>query len=643
MEFNKTPPFRPPIPEASLSPQQCQVLDREVEDLLLKGAIEPTSPAGGFFSPIFAVPKKDGGWRPIINLRRLNGYIATPHFKMESIGSLKDVIQKGDFMGKLDLKDAYLSVPIAQEHRKYLRFAWKGRYYQFRSLPFGLASAPRTFTKLLCPVAAEMRSRGIRIIIYLDDILVLASSKSQLTEDLASVARQLEELGFTLNRKKCIWSPTQIIEFLGFIVNSLAMTIHLPHDKIEKIKKECRHVSHKQEVTACQLAHLVGLLSSSIPAIAPAPLHYRALQRLRNSALQQGRGSYDFPTRMDQESMGDLQWWIHEAGKVNGRPIVQPTADLVITSDASMTGWGATYQSMSTGGSWTRQERMCHINLLELKAVFIALQIFAAHHSNCHILSLVDNTTAIAYINHKGGTHSRAMSNLAIEIWEWCMARNLTIHAEHIPGCENIRADMESRRSVDPSDWCLNRTIFKSLEAKWGPFDVDLFAARHNKQLERFFSFRPDPQAEAIDALAQPWTNLRPYAFPPFILLGRIIRKIRQENVKEVVVIAPIWANQSWFPLLLGSLVDLPIALPEMPTLLSNPLGEPHPLILQDRLRLAAWKVSGVKSKIEIFLRKLSRSSALHGGMAPKNPTHLPGQSGYAGAVNGVLIPFQDL
>jgi len=75
----------------------------------------------------------------------------------------------------------------------------------------------------------------------------------------------------------------------------------------------------------------------------------------------------------NKESVRDHQWWIHEAKEVNGRPIVQPTADLVITSDASMTGWGATYQSMSTGGSWTRQERMCHINLLELKAVFIAL------------------------------------------------------------------------------------------------------------------------------------------------------------------------------------------------------------------------------------------------------------------------------
>ena len=178
----------------------------------------------------------------------------------------------------------------------------------------------------------------------------------------------------------------------------------------------------------------------------------------------------------------------------------------------------------------------------------------------------------------------------------------------------------ESRRSLDPSDWFLNRTIFKSLEAKWGPFDVDLFVAHHNKQLKRYFSFRPDPQAEGIDALAHLWSNLRPYVFQPFILLGRILHKIEQEGVKEVVLIAPIWANQPRFPRLLESLVDLPITLPGTPTLLRNPLGEPHPLVIQGCLRLAAWKVSGAKSKIEVFQRKLSRSSVLHGDMAPRNP-----------------------
>ena len=119
------------------------------------------------------------------------------------------------------------------------------------------------------------------------------------------------------------------------------------------------------------------------------------------------------------------------------------------------------------------------------------------------------------------------------------------------------------------------------------------------------------------DAYAQPWSNLRLYAFPPFILLGRINHKVRQENVEEVVVITLVWENQSWFPLLLWSLVDLPIILLEIPAFLSNPLGELHPLILQDRFRLAAWKVCRVESKIEAFLRMVSRSSSLHGGMAP--------------------------
>ena len=128
-----------------------------MEDLLLKDAIKPTFPTEDFFSPIFAVPKEDGGWCPVINLQRLNIYISTPHFKMESIASLKDVIQKGDFMGKLDLKDAYLSVPIAKEHQNFLKFTWESQPYQFESLSSGLSSAPRTFTKLLLPVGAEMR------------------------------------------------------------------------------------------------------------------------------------------------------------------------------------------------------------------------------------------------------------------------------------------------------------------------------------------------------------------------------------------------------------------------------------------------------------------------------------------------------
>ena len=163
-----------------MNPDQTVALDKEVQDLLEKEAIERISDPGGFYSPLFVVPKKDGGWRPIINLKQLNHFLDTTHFKMESILSLRDILKKDDYMIKVDLKDAYLTVPIHTSHRKYLRFSWNGSNYQFKVLPFGLSTAPRIFTKIMRPVMAKLREQGLRLIIYLDDILLVADSPEKL-------------------------------------------------------------------------------------------------------------------------------------------------------------------------------------------------------------------------------------------------------------------------------------------------------------------------------------------------------------------------------------------------------------------------------------------------------------------------------
>ena len=73
----------------------------------------------------------------------LNCYINTLHFKMESISSVRDIIQENDFMGRLDRKDAYLSVQMARYYRKYLRFQWQEENYEVKTLPFALAPAPK--------------------------------------------------------------------------------------------------------------------------------------------------------------------------------------------------------------------------------------------------------------------------------------------------------------------------------------------------------------------------------------------------------------------------------------------------------------------------------------------------------------------
>ena len=641
LEWMKHPPtLSLATPQRRVSLEEEAVLDKEVQDLLEKNAIELSS-NWGFFSQLFTVPKKGGGQRPIINLKRLNSFLDIKHFKMEGINTLRDILQERDWMGKLDLSDAYLTVPIHHKDRKYLKFHWRGQSYQFKSLPFGLATAPRTFTKVLHPVVSHLRSMGIRLIIYLDNILILSQSAETLRAHMSTVAQKLESLGFRLNTSKCEWEPTQLIEFLGFLVDSLPMKLSLPESKVYHVQKECRSILGKRMATPRQLARLIGMLTASIPAVMQAPLHYRALQRLRNRSLK--NSGYDQQVKIDIESRQDLLWWIHHFPLHNGKYLTTKVADVVITSDASTMGWGATYQNKHAGGPWSRQERKAHINFLELKAAFLALKSFVASRSHMHILLLMDNITAISFINHKGGTHSKVLSDLAIQIWTWCIQRNITLCAEHIPGIDNVGADRESRKQLGLAEWKLNRQLFVKINAKWGPLDVDLFAARHNHQLQRYFSYGPDPEAEAIDALAQDWRNLKRYAFPPFNLLGRCLKKIHQERVQVAVIIAPIWQSQSWYPALLESTMDLPVLLPHSHQILVSPSGQVHPLVMNSSLQLAAWKVSGDLCRLKEFQKKLLISFPSHGDNRQKSRIPQPGRNGWAGVRNGIWIRFQSV
>ena len=97
---------------------------------------------------------------------------------MESLQSIKHLIHKNCFFASVDLKDAYFIIPVAKVHRKYLRFEWKGNLYVFTCLCFGLSSAPRIFTKLMKPVVVCLRRQGYTLVIYLDDMLIIADSYS---------------------------------------------------------------------------------------------------------------------------------------------------------------------------------------------------------------------------------------------------------------------------------------------------------------------------------------------------------------------------------------------------------------------------------------------------------------------------------
>ncbi|KAM4747505.1 uncharacterized protein WCC33_005072 [Rhinophrynus dorsalis] len=554
IEFAIPPHQRHPPPPLHFSAADAVLVDSEISTLWRKGAVAPASGSGeGFISNIFLVRKKDSGHRPVINLRELNDCVLYRHFKMEGIHLLRDLLLPSDWLVKIDLQDAYLTVPMAPTSQVFLRFRWHGRIWQFTCLPFGLSSAPWCFTKLLKPVVAFLRSRGIRLIIYLDDMLIMSQDRTLLSTHVSWTVRLLTDLGFLINWTKSQLIPSQRMEFLGFVVDSLEASLSLPAAKICAIRKEIRSVLKQERISLRLLARVVGLLASSIQAIFPGPLHYRALQRLKALHLRRGLG-YSELIDLSHEARVELVWWLRHLDAWNGRAIFGVLPDVVIESDASLLGWGARMGAFSTGGKWSPAEASLHINCLELLAGSFALRSLVKDRVRCCILLRMDNVSAVQYINRLGGTRSKPLADLAKDFWHFCLDRDISVVAEHLPGLSNVVADWNSRYLSDRSDWMLHSEVFARLFSLWGPFHIDLFASRLNRRLPQFFSWRPDPEALATDAFLQSWTPGTHYAFPPFSMIPRTLLMIRRQAA-VVVVVTPFWPMQAWFP----PLLELPL------------------------------------------------------------------------------------
>ena len=283
---------------------------------------------------------------------------------------------------------------------------------QFTCLPFGLACAPRVFTKLLKPVVAFFRRHGIRMIIYLDDMIVMNQCPLSLSQDLSLITHTLVNLGFVINREKSQFEPVQKIEFLGYEVDSQNLLLSLPNSKLKKIKSKCSALLKDPVTSVRTLASLLGMMVDTMRAVSVAPLHFRALQRDKNLALSKDK-SYESLIHLSPEALSDIDWWIHYLESWNGKNILEVKPEVVIQSDASTKGWGAHLNGLRTGGLWSPEEKLLHINVLELKAAFFALKCFLKHRSKVTVLLQLDNRTAVAYINKQGGgAHSKVLNNL---------------------------------------------------------------------------------------------------------------------------------------------------------------------------------------------------------------------------------------
>lgn len=345
------------------SKSEESAIDCEIDKLLNKGAIRRACfHSNQFISNLFTIPKKSGDLRPVINLKPLNKFVQYHHFKMENLNSLLDLISIGDFMITIDLKDAYFTIPMHEEHYKYLRFEWKSDLVEFTCLPFGLSSSPRVFTKVMKPIVAELRNKGIKLVIYLDDLAIVSGSHKKGEMDAKIVVNLLESLGFVVNHEKSSLTPSQQITYLGFVINSVNMTVSLPKEKLDHLITQASALYNKTFCTVRNLAHMIGLIVSSFPAIKPAKLYYRELDALKQRALHENEDNFEAEICLSDEAKIELEWFISKSRLFNGSCFVKPSTTITLTTDASLSGWGVVCEDQSTNGVWSQGEQNWHIN-----------------------------------------------------------------------------------------------------------------------------------------------------------------------------------------------------------------------------------------------------------------------------------------
>ena len=301
--------------------------------------------------------------------------------------------------------------------------------------------------------------------------------------------------------------------------------------------------------TLWQLAHLIGLMTSTSSTVLPAPINYRMLQMLHSQALSNIQ-SYDIPIPWTQEAHQDLEWQVDQMSSYNWQQIVPKQTEVYLESDASKKGGGHTAEPQRK-----RQEDCGASRTSKLISIFwVSRQLFllfiTSENQKKYSHANVSGQHSDSTIHQLYGRHMlSALCHLAIELWKWWLVRKITLYAE-LPGSLNFRADFELRHHSNSTDWRLH---------------LPEHPPRALLQLEI------RPSSSRGECLVRNMEQTTSICFPYCLIIGRCLQKVWK--LDYLLLIAPIWPAQSWYPLLLKRLVEIPRVLPQQSDIFLNSEG----------------------------------------------------------------------
>ena len=484
----------------------------------------------------------------ILDLRQVNLYIVKFKFKMEDLRNFKETFNQGDLLFKFDLKSGYHHVDIFEDHQTYLGFSWKfnniTRFFVFTVLPFGLSSAPYIFTKLLIPLKKKWRSQGITNYIFIDDGIV----KDQ-NDAVRVIRKDLSLSGFLVNElAKSVWASSQVIEWLGSIINSNTGIFLPTQRRIDKLLLDLSLFvpDSNPSFHVKKVANIVGQIISMSFFFGDI-VHLMTRNLYRSIAQSE---SWDEFICLSSDSWNELKFWKNSLSSLPGRCVWNLSkTEVIVYSDASDTGYAGYALKVNNSiahGQWSSDEACKSSTWKELEAVKRILFSLKQILTGKAVKWYSDSQNVVSIV--KRGSSKPALHHLALDIFWTCSNAAITLEIEWISRDYNKRADQLSR-IIDIDDWFINDFTFEWLDRIWGPHTIDRFANVFNKKLLRYNSRFWNPGCEAVDAFTQDWEGDNNWLVPPVNLILRVIKHLKECNASGTLIV-PFWTSGVFWPVL---------------------------------------------------------------------------------------------
>lgn len=399
--WHKAPnlPLRPTVRNAEQI-AQCQKLLKDYQTI---GAVKQVSLEGTkFLVPWFVLAKQEGEkekLRLICDCREINQHLETKPFRLENWRDIFPFLRKGMWAAKVDLKDAYFHLALGDELKPYVRLQVGEEIWEFQAACFGLSPLPQVWMSVMKVFLKRWRSQGMLIFIYLDDILLLGGSKTQVARHLATILKDLKEGGMKTNLKKSVLEPVQQIDHLGFQVDLVNGILRVPPHKLKTIRKELGKLLIHKTLSCRKMAAILGQVRSFLMAMPFLRAFTDTMVQFVSVSKTLGWDHHALIPEILQNQVREIKTL---TTKWAGRPFLEGKCDRHLHSDSSTHAWGGV--DLKTGvfvQEFWRERSTLHINVKELEAAIATIKSLARPKEK--VILSVDNTVAFSYLKKKGG------------------------------------------------------------------------------------------------------------------------------------------------------------------------------------------------------------------------------------------------